>query len=475
MNHERRTAVASAIGESIGDTAQAAVSTAGMRHRRRHRPVADAPLGMASDGLASFNGRRVLLLQGPMGPFFDRLARDLRAHGAWVAKVGFNGGDRLFSSRSSVDLLESFRGHPDHWPAAFLALLDRQRIDTVLLFGDCRPVHVEALVAARGRGLRIGVFEEGYLRPDFITIESGGVNQNSPLPQNPEFYRAQPTDAGLPTHAVGRTYWHAAMWGAMYCVAASLAKPLFRHYRHHRSISWREAGPWLRAGLRKYRYRFLERHLDRRLMGDCADRYFLVALQTQGDAQITVHSHYGTVTRFIREVVESFAKHAPKEVSLFIKHHPLDRGHTDYSALIGELVEHHGLQSRCHYIHDQHLPTLIAHCVGVVTVNSTVGMSAIDMGTPVKTCGHALYDMPGLTFQGPLAEFWRAGPDSLPDRALWQSFRAFLIAHTQFNGSFYRRLPGQHCSGIRWDRSPDAAVPAGACAHGNAAPVNLVS
>ena len=51
---------------------------------------------MLSEGLEQFSGKRVLLLQGPVGPFFALLAQDLREAGAEVFKVNFNAGDCLF-------------------------------------------------------------------------------------------------------------------------------------------------------------------------------------------------------------------------------------------------------------------------------------------------------------------------------------------------------------------------------------------
>ncbi|MDB5818240.1 MAG: capsular polysaccharide export system protein KpsS, partial [Rhizobacter sp.] len=39
--------------------------------------------------------RRPLLLQGPMGPFFERFADYLDSHGQQVRKVNFNGGDQV--------------------------------------------------------------------------------------------------------------------------------------------------------------------------------------------------------------------------------------------------------------------------------------------------------------------------------------------------------------------------------------------
>jgi capsular polysaccharide export protein len=148
---------------------------------------------MISDGLNEFKGKRVLMLQGPVGPFFARFATDLTLTGAVVFKVNFNGGDWLFSRGSAFSLVFNFAGNLLDWPAYFSDLLLRLNIDTVFLFGDCRPIHVAALTVVREKGLRAGVFEEGYLRPDFITLERDGVNNNSSLPSNPAFYLSQPS------------------------------------------------------------------------------------------------------------------------------------------------------------------------------------------------------------------------------------------------------------------------------------------
>ena len=64
--------------------------------------------------------------------------------------------------------------------------------DTILCFGDCRPLHKEAKRWAKSKGIRFLAFEEGYLRPQFITVEEDGVNAYSSLPRDPDFYRKLP-------------------------------------------------------------------------------------------------------------------------------------------------------------------------------------------------------------------------------------------------------------------------------------------
>ena len=48
---------------------------------------------MLSNGLRDFADKKVLLLQGPIGPFFYRFAKKLKQAGASVHKINFNGGD----------------------------------------------------------------------------------------------------------------------------------------------------------------------------------------------------------------------------------------------------------------------------------------------------------------------------------------------------------------------------------------------
>lgn len=406
---------------------------------------------MINNGLNEFGGKRVLMLQGPVGPFFSRLATDLVLVGAVVFKVNFHGGDWLFSHNPAFSRVFNFRGSLDAWPAYVDDLLVRLNIDMVFLFGDCRPVHVAALRKTQQRGIQAGVFEEGYLRPDYITLERDGVNNNSSLPSDPRFYLNQPTREVPAARSLGTTYGQAAQWGMLYFAAASLARLWFPRYRHHRRLGIADGPSWVVSFWRKHYYRFTERHVMPRLMGELSDRFFLVSLQTRGDAQMSVHSSYDSVDQFIEHVLGSFARCAPPGSVIALKHHPLDRGYSDYTVLIDRLVRTLGLQGRCFYIHDQHLPSLLQHTCGVVVVNSTAGLSAVGEGVPVKVCGEAIYDIQGLTFQGALDTFWKHAHLARPNPDLYQAFRSYLISHTQHQGSFYKRLPGvSYHSGVLW-------------------------
>lgn len=379
-----------------------------------------------------------MLLQGPVGPFFARLSEDLVNIGAAVYKINFNGGDKYFSSLMSVD----FTGTLEEWGSFFERFVNEKRIDTVMLFGDCRSYHAIAHAVASRYNLTIGVFEEGYVRPDYITFEEFGVNGRSLLTKEADFYRRLETyEYAVPrTHPVGNTFWNAVWWAILYYFFSTLYYYRFPYYRHHRPLNLLEGLYWIRSLYRKWLYRLKELGLEARASGEWSHRYFLVPLQIATDAQIKEYSSFNSVEDFIENVIASFAEHAPRGTFLLIKHHPLDRGYHDYKKLITKFSEQYGISEWVYYIHDQHLPTLLEHARGVVLVNSTVGMSALHHNVPLKCCGTAVYHFEGLTYQGTLDQFWKETEGFNTDRSLYERFRGYVIRNKQINGSFYRGL-----------------------------------
>lgn len=390
--------------------------------------------------------RRALLLQGPMGPFFRRFADELTSHGVEVTKVNFNAGDGLFFGGPRA---LAYRGNREQWPAYLRELLRARDIDGLFLFGDFRPLHRAAIAIARELGIAVWVFEEGYLRPDFITLERDGVNARSPLPREPHAYLSEQLDAPEPRPVGSHSFALGAWYSVLYALALTLFGFFYPRYVHHRPLNaWLEAFRWVRSGVRKQWFSFRERSVLARLAGPRAGKYFLVSLQVHCDAQLE-GSRFGSVEGFIEHVARSFSEHGRAEDALVIKHHPMDRAYREYGPLIAQLAQRYGLGERLCYVHDLHLPTLLRHARGAAMINSTVGLSALSHGIPVKLLGAAIYDLPGLTHQGTLESFWH---EPAPvDATLLGAFRGFLLRYNQVAGSFYVRAPGASgAAGIHW-------------------------
>lgn len=378
-------------------------------------------------------GKKYLLLQGPMGPFFSDIAGWLESMGCEAVNVVFNGGDKFYCRKRDYLL---FKQTPKEFPVWLKETWQTYHFDTILCFGDCRPLHQAAKLWAQAKGVRFLAFEEGYLRPHFITLEEGGVNAFSSLPRHPDFYRKLP-DATPPVAKKLASCFRLRVRHAMtYYLAGWFYRHEFPQYRHHKSFSpLYEARCWARAAVRKQGYRFLQRKVLPQLQGELDQRYHLAILQVYNDSQIRNHSPYNDVRDYINEVMYSFSKKAASDQYLVIKHHPMDRGHRLYGPLIRKLCKQYNISGRVKYVHDLPMPDLLNHAKKVITINSTAGISALIHNKPLKVMGRAMYDIKGLTFQGHLNQFWQS--DFKPDMKLFKKFRLYMLKNTQINAVYY--------------------------------------
>jgi capsular polysaccharide export protein len=382
------------------------------------------------------NARSFLFLQGCTSFFFGRLADRLRSRGHAVSRINFNTGDAAYwGARPAWHFRDGLAALPAFMAEKFHA----GGITDVVMLGDTRPVHAPALAIAARCGVRTHVFEEGYFRPGWLTLERGGINGYSPLPRDPDWYRrvaARVPDpgAGVP---VPNPVWLLALHEMAYH-APNLANPLlYPAYRTHRpQVSGIEFAGWgCRFAVLPLHQRRDHACITRLIKGE--DPFFVFPLQLDSDSQIAVHSPFDNMAEALWQVMQSFAQHAPANTRLVVKNHPLDTGFAGHARRIRRLERHFDIVGRVDYLETGHLPTLLDRAQGMVTVNSTAGTTALAQACPTFVLGKAVYDLPGLTFKGPLDAFWQEAVP--PDAALFRAFRSAVIHTTQVNGGFYTR------------------------------------
>jgi capsular polysaccharide export protein len=366
--------------------------------------------------------------------FFERLGQALATRGHAVHRVNFNGGDRAFwRLAGAVD----FCGRAEEWPEFLDRLVVDKAVSDIILFGDCRPPHRAAIRVAEARLLRIHVVEEGYLRPDWITFEEGGVNGHSALPRDPAWYseRARSLPPWCDPPSVPGSFRRRAIEDVLYTTASMAGMWRFPHYATHRPYyQLVEYAGWLRRLA-------LKRQAERRAaaaiegLADGPGPLFLFPLQLDCDYQVRVHSPFRAMHLAIEHVLTSFARHAPATARLIVKLHPLDSGLVDWAAITGHLAVELGVADRLTILDGGDLGKVLARNPAVVTVNSTVGTLALTCGLPVIALGKAVYDIRGLTFQGELDDFWSAPVPPEPD--LFDAFRRVLAARCLIPGSFF--------------------------------------
>lgn len=381
--------------------------------------------------------RRLLFLQGVASPFFDKLAKAFVSVGHQVYRINFCGGDSLYWASGNA---WNYQGDIQQLDAYIEQKFEWYNFSDVVLFGDTRPVHRPAIRVARKFGAQILVFEEGYLRPHCITLEREGVNGNSLLPHDLKWYKKvggcisrhkdpQPTGYSLLTRLFHDIAYNAARY------AFNFRYPSYTLHRPQSPLKeyWGWAKRFILKGL--FRSRHAKRVIDQVL--DNKVHFFLFPLQLNYDSQVVKHSSFDNIQQALLAVIQSFARHAQADQHLIIKNHPLDIGTINFRKLIIELQRQYHLGQRVIYIDGGHLPTLLRHCKGTVTINSTVGISALHHQSPVYVLGDAIYNMPGLTFQGTLDDFWYN--PAKPDAAAVANFTKVVNFYTQINGDFYSK------------------------------------
>jgi capsular polysaccharide export protein len=366
-----------------------------------------------------------LFLQGPHGPFFHRLGRMLQRAGASVWRVGFNAGDRAFWFQPSTYI--PFRGALLEWEDTFDALVAEKGVTDIVLYGDTRPVHAKAVARANALGLRVHVFEEGYMRPFWVTYERGGSNGNSRL-MNTTVAEMQTAlersdmEAPMPPSHWGDMRQH-VFYGALYHWFVMFRNGDYRHFRTHRDIPViKEFGLYLKR-LLLIPLQGIERRIATWRIRNGGFPFHLALLQLEHDSSFQMHSPFDTMTDFLELVVRDFAKGAPQHHHLVFKAHPLEDGRVPVRKSLKEMAARHGVSKRVHYART------------AVTVNSTAGQQVLWRGIPLKTFGSAVYSKPEFVSNQPLTQFFEAA--ERPDNRAYKDYRRYLLETSQVPGGFY--------------------------------------
>ncbi len=383
--------------------------------------------------LVAAGDRHVLFLQGPGSMFFYRFALTLRRSGIKVSKIHLSFGDILFWGTSDCTV---FRQRFDRWATFIERYLIDNGVSDIVLFSDSRPYHRVAVDIAKGLGINVFVFENGYFRPDWITFEHGGVNGRSSFPrQRAEIERmaAAIPDPGVEATTI-RFNRHLLLGDWTWHALNLLGAPLFPHFRRHRPAH--PLHELLGASLKVLQWcpRHLRAKARLKAVLDSGRPYFFFPLQLDQDFQLAVDSPFASISAATDHVIASFARHAPEDCLLLVKNHPHDSNLVGREQDTARIARRHGVADRVVFLETGVNPHILSHARAVVTINSTMGTSGLWHSLPVCVLGTAIYDIEGLTYQGSLDDFWQA--PTPPDMEFFRIFRRALIHATQARGEF---------------------------------------
>lgn len=416
------------------------------------------------------DGRVFLFLQGPHGPFFHRLGVMLRRAGAQVWRVGFNAGDRAFWFHTSSYL--PYTGTVEDWPAHFANLCDAKGVTDIVLYGDTRPIHAEAVAAAKERGITVHVFEEGYMRPYWVTYERGGSNGNSRLmdmsiQDMQEALAQSDMEAPLPPAHWGDMRAH-VFYGALYHWFVMFTNRAYKNFRPHRALTVTKEFQLYLKRLLLMPFHSLDRIQATMRIRYGGFPYHLALLQLEHDSSFQKHSPFNTMTDFLDVVIKGFVEGAPKHHHLVFKAHPLEDGRVPIRKQIRQLAKRHGVADRVHYVRGGKLAQLLNDTRSAVTVNSTAAQQVLWRGIPLKVFGRAVFAKPEFVSEQPLPEFFSAA--SRPDNRAYKDYRRYLLETSQLPGGFYSARGRRQLLRQVVDMMLDYEDPYEALAKGTAAP-----
>lgn len=377
--------------------------------------------------------QNVLFLQSPLGTFFKYLAKHFSRQGHTTYKINLNGGDKVYAW---ADKEYDYTGLARDWGHFLQAFLNDHDITDLVVYGDCRFYHSVAISLAKSLGVKVWCFEEGYLRAGFVTLEENGCNANSELDLDLATINHTEARKVKSSVNVGPTFKKRCWYAIRYYIEFFRQRRSFINYIHHRPwTSAQEGIHWLNNFKQKWISKVTDPWVKRRLLKRNSGNIYLLPLQVRVDFQLREHSPFSSVEEVIKQVVHSFAQNADKDSVLLIKHHPQDRGFINYNTLINGLIQFYQLNGRVYYVHELNLPSMYPHLRGVVTVNSTVGMSALIHQVPTVAMGKALYDIQGITYQGGLDKFWQSNYRVNAD--FFDKFHTYIMEQSQLSGDFY--------------------------------------
>ncbi|RYG26578.1 hypothetical protein EON82_02710 [bacterium] len=263
------------------------------------------------------------------------------------------------------------------WAAADIVFRKVAEADAVAVWNGSRDIALAAARAARSLGKPMVFVENGFL-PGTVQMDLKGVNFESSIADlTPDAVRAM----SLPPSA----------------------------FQAAKEIAYRQRPLGRDNGLSD---------TPDPLPKDLPSEFVLFAAQVHDDSQIGRFSpEFRTIDAAIRYAARECAAAG---LPMVVKEHPSDHGRVDLGPLKASLP-------KVRFLDKADNTALIERCRAFVTVNSSMGLQAVDAGKPVFTLGDAAYNLPGIAHRvRPPERLREALPVPFVDEALRRQYLAYL-------------------------------------------------
>jgi capsule polysaccharide modification protein KpsS len=367
----------------------------------------------------------VLFLQSPYSFLFNGIGKELKKQGFNSYAIIFNPGDRyLYKNIDKIDihkktnnmkqikinnnklnkilnidnyytkkkekiLNEELSEEEKKYFYKYVEILEKiikeKDIKFILMQNDTRWQHSLAIYVAEKMNIDYYVFELGLFRPNTITIDPQGVNYNNSVPRDKEFYRninvENKFDYSKKNSDISEFERNIIV--AKYMTYYRIGEILGKNSLENKTIS-----------LKDYFSRFYNTYLKKRKKENNSiklpQNYIFAPFQVVNDSQTLVHSDFTNMIEFAEIVIEGvkeYNKNNNNNLSLIFKEHPMDVGKVNYD----DFYEKYENDNSIFFLKQGDTKRIIKNSDLVITINSTVGIEALEMHNKVICLGRAFY------------------------------------------------------------------------------------
>jgi capsular polysaccharide export protein len=302
--------------------------------------------------------------------------------------------------------------------------LKENNIEFVTMHNDLRWQHSLAIEVCKELNIKYLVMESGLFRPNTITADFKGVNAYSSISkeisfyENLEFKEMQLKDYKSTILNTQKTNIKFALFIMLNKVGDIL---------HLNTIVKNKS-----YSLLNYMNLFIKQKIykSEKETNILPNNFIFIPLQVNTDTQILVHSDFKNIQEFINIVEKTFYSLNNDTIKLVFKIHPMEIGIVDYKF------------SRNSIVSNDNANELIQKSKFVITINSTVGLEAIQEYKTVMVLGNAFYKIEELVVCSNKEIFKRdleylINNDKSINHSLVLKFINYLKYEYQINGDLF--------------------------------------
>lgn len=421
----------------------------------------------------------ILFLQSPYSFFFRDIANELKIYNIECYSLVFNLGDRyLYKGVKQIDIHKLIQIRLSEYikpiileltsiPNYYLKkkekilgeelsekekkyffvytqvleeIIKNKNIKILIMQNDTRWQHAFAISLAKKLDIKYLVFELGLFRPNTITIDEKGVNYNNLVPRNKAFYKdlyiTNKFDYSKVLSDITEPKRNLIIM--KYMLFYKLGEILKKNSIENKKIK-----------LLDYCKRFLKAYIwnlgSKNPKITLPNNYIFAPFQVLDDSQTLVHSDFNNMSEFAETVIKGVKKYNSKcntELSVIFKEHPMDIGRVNYENLYNRYKNDKNII----FLRHGDTKEIIKFSKLIITINSTVGIEALEKKKKVICLGRAFYTIDGIAFESNpnnLANDIEEVLKAKVDGKLIDNFLNYLKYEYQFPGNEYFYNPNQ--------------------------------